>query len=124
MLVVGAALIRSGRVLAARRSAPPALAGAWEFPGGKVEARETVADALVRECHEELGVEVRALSEIGTASDERIVLQLWSAELLAGEPIALQDHDELRWLDAAGLAEVAWLPIDRALLAAVRPLLQ
>ena len=56
LLVVGAAVVRDGRVLACRRTAPPAAAGRWEFPGGKVEPGESPDAALVRELHEELGV--------------------------------------------------------------------
>lgn len=123
MLVVGAALVRAGRVLAARRTAPAELAGRWEFPGGKVEAGESVAAALVRECAEELGVQVAALAEIAAAGDGRIELRLWSAHLLSGEPVALADHDELRWLAADELDAVDWLPVDVTLLPAVRALL-
>ena len=47
--VVGVALLREGRVLAARRSGPPALAGLWEFPGGKVEPGEDPRVTAVRE---------------------------------------------------------------------------
>src|SRR5215467_10554281 len=53
-LVVGAAIIARGRLLAAQRADPPELAGGWELPGGKVEPGESDQEALVRECHEEL----------------------------------------------------------------------
>ena len=61
-LVVGVALLEGGRVLAARRSGPPALAGLWEFPGGKVEPGEAPEATAVREISEELGctIEVTA----------------------------------------------------------------
>ncbi len=119
-VVVGAAIVRDGRVLAARRSAPPELAGGWEFPGGKVEPGESDAAALARECREELGVSIAAgellgATELGPARE----LRVYRAELVAGQPRALQDHDELRWLSAAELESVRWLPADRPLLAAV-----
>jgi 8-oxo-dGTP diphosphatase len=129
-VVVGAALVRGGTVLAARRSAPEALAGRWEFPGGKVEPGETAADALERELREELGVEARARDRLPGAWEVRegLELHIWSADLLAGEPLPLQDHDELRWLSRADLYSVDWLPQDRfalphvaALLARVTP---
>lgn len=120
MQVVGAAIVRDGRVLAARRSAPPATAGGWEFPGGKVEPGESEVGALVRECREELGVEIRVGALLGAVEPSGFVLRVYRAELLAGEPQPLQDHDELRWLAADQLAEVPWLPADLPLLPAIR----
>jgi 8-oxo-dGTP diphosphatase len=107
-------------VLAARRVQP---AGAWEFPGGKVEPGESDEHAIERECREELAVEVQAVARLASARDDRIDLVLWQVALVSGDPVALHDHDELRWLAADELDSVAWLPVDRALLAAVRPLL-
>jgi len=118
--VVGAAIVVDGRVLAARRIRP---AGGWEFAGGKIEPGETPAEAIERECLEELGVSVRAVARIATASDDRIDLQLWRVDLVAGTPAALQDHDELRWLARDELDDVGWLPIDRKLLGVVGSLL-
>ena len=58
VLVSAVALIdRDGRVLLAQRPEGKSLAGLWEFPGGKVEGGETPEAALVRELHEELGIE-------------------------------------------------------------------
>jgi 8-oxo-dGTP diphosphatase len=112
--------VHEGRVLAARRVVP---AGGWEFPGGKVEAGESPAAAIERECREELGVTVRAVAALATASDDRIDLALWQVLLLAGSPMALQDHDQLRWLTRDELTEVDWLPIDRELVGAVDEML-
>jgi 8-oxo-dGTP diphosphatase len=117
--VVGAALVVDGRVLAARRVQP---AGGWEFPGGKVEPGESDEDAIARECLEELAVEVRAVALLAAARDDWIELVLWQVALVSGVPVALHDHDELRWLAADELDSVGWLPVDRALLDVVRPL--
>jgi len=120
-VVVGAAIVRAGRVLAARRSAPAALAGGWEFPGGKVEPGESPAAALARECREELGVQIAVGELLGTADvAPGIVLHVHVAELIAGEPQPLQDHDELRWLAGDELDDVPWLPADRPVLGALR----
>ncbi|RAG84689.1 DNA mismatch repair protein MutT [Streptacidiphilus pinicola] len=126
-VVVGAALFdASGRhVLAARRSAPEALAGRWEFPGGKVEPGETVPAALERELREELGVVARAGERLPGACEVRpgLELQIWTASLLAGDPHPLEDHDQLRWLDATTLDSVDWLPQDRFALPHVEQML-
>src|SRR3569833_4195436 len=58
LIIVGAAIIADGRVLACERAEPPEMAGMWEFPGGKVEEGEGETEALVRECVEELDVVV------------------------------------------------------------------
>ncbi|PWI17830.1 DNA mismatch repair protein MutT [Streptomyces sp. Act143] len=115
-LVVGAALLDAGRLLAARRSAPPELAGRWELPGGKVEPGETPEAALARELREELGVEAEIAARVPGEWPLKppYVLQVWTAHLLPGspEPKPLQDHDELRWLTAAELWDVPWLAQD------------
>jgi 8-oxo-dGTP diphosphatase len=119
-VVVGAAIVLDGRVLAARRRAPPELAGGWEFPGGKLEPGESESDALVRECREELGVEIAVGELIGAAPiDAGAVLHVYLAEHLLGHPEVRQDHDDVRWLGADELDSVEWLPADRPMLPAV-----
>ena len=140
-LVVGAILVdqltRPSRVLAARRSRPPALAGRWELPGGKVEPGEQPEDALHRELAEELGVAVRLgdelLPEVGATwpLTPGLELRAWWCEVTSGVPLAGEAHDEVRWSGAAGLADLAWLDPDRPLveritsvLASARPVQQ
>ncbi len=124
---MGAALISAdgSRVLAARRSAPAALAGRWEFPGGKVEDGESSEQALARELREELGVLAEAGRRLPGAAAVRpgLELHIWSARLIEGAPRPLQDHSELRWLTGRELLEVDWLEQDRFALPAVRELL-
>ncbi|MEU0966868.1 (deoxy)nucleoside triphosphate pyrophosphohydrolase [Streptomyces sp. NPDC005917] len=116
IVVVAAALIDAGRLLAARRSAPPELAGRWELPGGKVEPGETPEHALVRELREELGVETETVARVPGEWPLRqpYVLQVWTACLRPGsaDPKPLQDHDELRWLTPEEVWSVDWLDQD------------
>jgi len=122
-IVVAAAIVSDGRVLAAQRSAPPELAGGWEFPGGKVERGEAPETALARECAEELGIRIKVGVRLGIATDG-VELHLYAAEIESGIPLPLQDHDKLRWVRPAELDDVAWLPVDAALLDVVRGLLR
>jgi len=124
MLVVGAALVRDGRVLATRRTHPPEAAGRWELPGGKVEPDETPEAALVREVREELGCEVRVTGALAGEQPVRpgCTLRVLRAELVAGDPTP-HDHDALRWLGPEELDDVDWLGPDLPFLAEVRDLL-
>jgi 8-oxo-dGTP diphosphatase len=121
VIVVGAAIISGGRLLAAQRAEPAELAGGWEFPGGKVDPDESDEAALIRECEEELGVTVKLTARVG--GDWRLgegsVLRVWTAEIVDGVPRALE-HLALRWLTAAELYDVDWLPGDLPVVDAVR----
>ena len=120
ILVVAAAIVRDGRLLAARRSSPAHLAGGWEFPGGKVEAGEREVEALARECREELGVEIDVGKPLGDARDDGLRMLLYAARLCSGMPQPLQDHSALRWVSLGEIAELDWLPVDEKLLPVVR----
>jgi 8-oxo-dGTP diphosphatase len=124
-VVVGAAIVEDGRLLAARRLEPPALAGGWEFPGGKVEPGETDEEALVRECLEELGVLIELGKRVGGdwPLQPGVAMRVWFARLLDGRPKPLADHDTVRWLARDELFDVAWLPADLPVVEAIRRLL-
>jgi len=119
--VVGAAIVRDGRVLAARRTAPAEAAGRWEFPGGKVEPGETPEAALVREVAEELGCRVEVTGWLAgvVAIGGSHTLAVALARLVEGEPDPVE-HDLVRWLGAAELGDVDWLEADRPFLAELR----
>lgn len=125
VLVVGAAVVRHGRVLATRRTHPPEAAGKWEFPGGKVEPGESPESALAREIAEELGCAVTVEhwldgeQAIGTTH----VLRAAACRLAEGGPQPGADHDQLRWLMPEQLDEVDWLEPDRPFLAQLAELL-
>jgi 8-oxo-dGTP diphosphatase len=116
-LVVGAAILRDGRLLACRRTSPPETAGRWELPGGKVEDGETPDAALVREVREELGCEVAVVTWLDAEAPigERYVLHVAVCDLVAGEPAPVE-HDAVRWLAGDELDDVDWLDPDRPFL--------
>lgn len=115
-LVVGAAVLRDGRLLACRRATPPV--GGWELPGGKVEPGEDPGGALVREIDEELGctIAVTGWLDGSVAIGDGLRLEVAVAELASGEPVP-REHDVLRWLRADQFHDVDWLPADRPFLA-------
>lgn len=127
-LVVGAVIVDQypapTRLLAARRTRPPELAGQWEFPGGKVEPGESPEQALVREIDEELGVEIAVLEELCPPSGESwpasngYRMRLYYAVIESGTPQAADGHDDVKWLEEADLLSVPWLASD------LRPLSQ
>jgi 8-oxo-dGTP diphosphatase len=124
-LVVGAAVVRDGRVLAARRTTPADVAGRWELPGGKVDPGETPDAALVRELREELGCGVRVdrwlTGEQPIRDTHRLRVALCT--LTADEPVPGPDHDLVRWLATDELDDLDWLEPDRPFLPTLREVL-
>jgi 8-oxo-dGTP diphosphatase len=123
-IVVAGALIADRALLVAQRRRPPDLAGLWELPGGKVAPGETEVTALARELREELGVEVMVGERIGAdvAISDAVVLRAYLVNQTGGVLTAL-DHRALRWVDAAELLDLPWVPADRAWLPELRRLL-
>jgi 8-oxo-dGTP diphosphatase len=125
-LVVAAAVVddlhHPRRLLTARRSSPPALAGHWELPGGKVEPGEHLVPALRRELHEELGIRVTVGEELlprtGTAwpVSHGFVMRVWWCTT-ADRPALTPGHDALRWVDASTINDLPWLAGDREIVA-------
>lgn len=125
-LIVGAAIVVDGRVLACERADPPEMAGGWEFPGGKAEPGESDVDALVRECEEELGVHIEVGEQVGPdvpMNGGALLLRVYLARLVGdSRPVALE-HSALRWLGAGELDEVPWLPADKPIVTELEPML-
>lgn len=112
--VVGAVILRDGKVLCAQRG-PGHLEGFWEFPGGKIENGETAREALAREIDEELHCVVKVGDEITTTTHEYdfgiVTLTTFYCDLLDGTP-ALTEHAKFRWLKPNELTTLAWAPAD------------
>jgi 8-oxo-dGTP diphosphatase len=129
MTVVAAALIDAeGRVLLQRRAPGRAMAGLWEFPGGKVEEGELPEAALVRELAEELGIETdaAALAPACFASapvgGRHMILLLYSCRAWRGDPRPL-DASALKWLLPADMAPAEMPPADQPLIALLATLI-
>lgn len=119
-LVVTAAIVeREGAFLVTRRLDGTYLEGHWEFPGGKCEPGETLAECLLREMLEELGVAVIVCEEEFVAShayeDRDVELHFFRCEL-RGEPWPCLGQ-EVRWVSRVELARLPFPPADAELIA-------
>jgi 8-oxo-dGTP diphosphatase len=129
VLVVAVALVdRDGRVLLARRPPGKAMAGLWEFPGGKVAAGENPEAALIRELKEELGIDTSAscLAPFTFAShryeDFHLLMPLYVCRRWQGIARA-REGQELAWVRPVRLADYPMPPADRPLVAMLRDLI-
>lgn len=113
--VVGAVIVKDGKVLCAQRGPHGNLPHKWEFPGGKVEPFEGPRQALEREIDEEL----KCLVVVGEQVERTtyaydfatITLTTFYCELIDGDPQATE-HVELRWLSPNSIAHLDWAPAD------------
>lgn len=119
--VVAAAIIQDNKVLAAQRGYGN-YKGWWEFPGGKVEAGETLPQALRREIQEEMGALVQVGELVGTVEHDypefHVKMHCFFCSVESG-CLELKEHEDARWLDAEHLHAVNWLASDLDLLGQV-----
>jgi 8-oxo-dGTP diphosphatase len=127
LIVVALALLDSSdRVLMQRRPEARAHGGLWEFPGGKVEAGEGPAGALVREIAEELAITITTadlapLTFAASPEDDHVrplALLLYTCRRWQGDPVA-EPGAELRWLHPETLSDLPMPPLDVPLAAAL-----
>ena len=117
MIKVAAAIIENedNEILCALRSTQMSVPNSWEFPGGKVEAQETIAETVEREVREELGCRVRFIEIFNDTTYEydSFIVNLITAncELIKGTPIA-SEHSKLLWLKRENLSSINWAPAD------------
>ena len=116
--VVAAVIQENDAYLVTRRPAGVHLAGLWEFPGGKVDAAETHAQALRREILEELGADVEVqdlrLHVEHAYADRTVALYFYDCRL-RGRPVALLGQ-EMRWVSGPELASLGFPPADEELI--------
>ena len=118
--VVAALIWKDNRFLACQRPATKARALLWEFVGGKVEPGESWEEALIRECWEELGVNVRPMDifmdVVHEYPDLTVHLILYNAVITDGT-IHLFEHNDARWLTVEEIPQYAFCPADKDILA-------
>ncbi len=126
VLVSAVALIDAdGRVLLAQRPEGKSMAGLWEFPGGKIEPGETPEAALIRELHEELGIDTwtSCLAPLTFAShsyeDFHLLMPLFACRRWHGIPHA-REGQRLAWVRACDLTGYAMPPADIPLIPILR----
>lgn len=114
-------LRRDHTLLVAQRPAGKPYSGYWEFPGGKIEQNESALDALKRELHEELGVDILNAEPLFQHThdypDKTVLLDLWLVTEFAGEPHGKEDQ-QLRWatfqdIQALNLLEGNWAIMEK-----------
>jgi 8-oxo-dGTP diphosphatase len=129
VLVAAAALVDiDGRVLVQQRPEGKSMAGLWEFPGGKVEAGESLEQSLIRELQEELDIDVTeaCLAPFTFAShayeDFQLLMPLFVCRVWQGT-LRPREGQAIKWLRPMRMADLPMPPADRPLVAMLRDLL-
>lgn len=121
--VVAALVFRDEKFLICQRPEGKKRALLWEFVGGKVEQGETEAQALVRECREELAITVNVgdvFCEVcHVYPDVTVHLTLFNAEIAEGEPQMLE-HNDIRWITASEIDNYEFCPADKDILEKIK----
>lgn len=121
--VVAALIWKNGKFMICQRPAHKARGLLWEFAGGKVEKGESLADALIRECHEELDITVD-VGDIFTQvvhdyPDIHIRLTLFHCTIAEGTP-KLLEHNDLKWILPSQIPNFDFCPADKDILALIQ----
>ena len=121
--VVAALIWDDGRFLACQRPAHKARGLLWEFVGGKVEPGETKERALIRECREELAIEIAPtevfMEVIHQYPDLKVRLTLFCATITNGSPVCLE-HNALKWLSPKEIDGYDFCPADEEILSEIK----
>ncbi len=123
MTEVVAALIWNGdKFMICQRPAHKARGLLWEFVGGKVEARETKEQALIRECKEELNILLSVgdvfMDVVHRYPDLMVHLTLFNATIFEGEPQKLE-HNDIKWISPSEIQNYDFCPADEEILAKI-----
>lgn len=121
--VVAALIWDQDKFMICQRPAHKARGLLWEFVGGKVESNETMAEALVRECREELDITV-SVGELFTQvlheyPDIHIRLSLFHCTIAEGTPTLLE-HNDLKWIHPSEIPNFQFCPADTDILALIQ----
>ncbi|GAA4500205.1 8-oxo-dGTP diphosphatase MutT [Pseudaeromonas paramecii] len=119
-VAVGVIRDEMGRICICQRQAGQHQAGKWEFPGGKVEAGETLPQALTRELQEEIGIQVEACEPLLAIEhdygDKQVLLDVWLVSRFAGVARGLEGQP-LRWVSVPELADYGFPAANQAIVA-------
>ena len=121
--VVAALIWQGDKFMICQRPAHKARGLLWEFVGGKVEPGESKAEALIRECREELDVTVAPgevfMEVVHEYPDLVVRLTLFNASIAQGTP-RLLEHNDLQWITVAQIGQYDFCPADESILAALQ----
>jgi len=113
--VTAAIFCKDGKYLICQRAQDDTLPLLWEFPGGKTEDGETLEECIIRECKEELAVDIKVLEEFGRTkyphAGNELVFCFFMAEIVSGE-LAVIVHEQIRWVSTAELVNYTFCPAD------------
>ena len=121
--IATAAIFHEDKILIAKRPQGNTLAGLWEFPGGKLEAGESLVECLIREIDEELSLSIEPLAYLGernhTYDFGAIKMHLYLVKIVSGE-LRLNVHEDFAWVDVDEISNYDLPPVNLEFLDALK----
>jgi 8-oxo-dGTP diphosphatase len=117
--VSAAVIVQENKILICQRPEGKNCALLWEFPGGKIEAGETAEVCVIRECQEELGIEIEVQKSLGDISykypDVTVHIQFFICKIIDGE-IKKKEHKDIKWILIKDLSQYDFCPADKEII--------
>ena len=121
--VTSAIFCKNDKYLICQRAYNDALPLLWEFPGGKVEGKETLEQCIIRECKEELDVDITVQGVFDRTSyphaGNELIFTFFNAEIIGGE-LAVYVHEQIKWVSVAELKDYPFCPADIEIVERIR----
>lgn len=119
MVVTAAVIKKENKFLICQRPKKKNCELLWEFPGGKVELNETNEECIIRECKEELNIDIKIEKLIGNIENKNLNIYFYLCSIVNNEPVCIE-HNKIQWSTIEEISQLPLCPTDEKILSLVK----